>query len=200
MGHLRVEGADSGNDLHEQVRPLAVHKAADDHDGDHTRVAAGGIRGEHAGIDRVGNDGNAVGGDPGAEHGVLAGSVRNADAMVDVREGELEHLVHVDAPQVREAVEGVVGEDGAVAESARVEQALVAESGEGLVAVQDGYPLANEDGTEEGEGAPEGGEGVLEEEREAGGVVDFEAVGHPPDTRAVAIGVGENHDLGRRGG
>ena len=93
----------------------------------------------------------------------------------------------------------MVGEDGAVAESARVEEGLVAEGGEGLVAVQDGYPLANEDGAEEGEGAPEGREGVLEEEGEARGVVDFEAVGHPTDTRAVAIGMGENHDLGRVG-
>lgn len=68
------------------------------------------------------------------------------------------------------------------------------------MAVQHGYPLTDEDGAEQREGAPQGGEGVLEEEGEARGVVHFEAVGHPTYTCTRAVGVGEDYDLRRVGG
>lgn len=79
--------------------------------------------------------------------------VRDADDVVDVAEGELEQFVRHDAGCVAEAEKRVVGEDGAQAHRARVQDALVAQVAEGGVSVDDLDLLANEDLPEEWEGA-----------------------------------------------
>lgn len=89
----------------------------------------------------------------------------------------------------------MIGEDDSVSHCSRVHQGLVAEGGEGLVAVDDGDPLASEDGSNDGESAVDGGESVLHSERLPGDVVDFESTCHVSDSRAVTVSVSHHHDL-----
>lgn len=79
--------------------------------------------------------------------------VRDADDVVDVAEGEFEQFVRHDAGCVAEAEQRVVGEDGAQAHRARVQDALVAQVAERGMSVDNLDLLADEDLPEQWEGA-----------------------------------------------
>lgn len=99
------------------------------------------------------------------------------------------------APDVSEPVEGVIGEDDSVSHGPGVHQGFVTEGGEGLVAVNDGDSLADEDGSDDGKGSVDGGESVLHSERSPRDVVDFEPAGHVSDSGAVTVSMRHHHYL-----
>lgn len=101
----------------------------------------------------------------------------------------------MDAPDISEAVEGVISEDDSVSHGPGVHQRFVTEGGEGLMAVNDGDALASEDGSDDGKGSVDGGESVLHSERSPGNVVDFESTCHVSDSRAVPISMRHHHNL-----
>lgn len=206
---------DAGDGGGEEVGALVVEEAGYDDDGDHVAGAeadgrdlgdevapgrlgrVGGVvaGAEVFGDDGVGDDGDHEGVEGGAQDGVLLAGVADAYAVVYVAEGELEHLVGEDAGGVGEAEERVVGEDGAQAHGAGVEDPLVAEAAQAAVAVDDLDALADADVAEDGEEGEDGGKGGLAVDDEEGHVVDLEAVGQVADALAVVVGVGDDDDL-----
>ncbi|KAL1844434.1 hypothetical protein VTK73DRAFT_2564 [Phialemonium thermophilum] len=121
--------------------------------------------------------------------------VAHADNVVHVAQGKLEKLVGQDAARIGKAKEGVVGEDGAQAHGAGVQDSLVAEAAETGVAVDDLDALAQHDVAEDGEEGEDAGEGGAAVDDQEGHVVDLEAVGQIAHTRAALVGVGDDDDL-----
>lgn len=91
----------------------------------------------------------------------------------------------MDAPNISKPVEGVISEYDSVSHCSGVHQGFVTESGEGLVAVNNGDSLALEDGSDDGKRSVDGGECVLHSERSPGDVVDFESARHVSDRKSV---------------
>lgn len=130
-----------------------------------------------------------------AQDGVLFAGVADADDMVDVAEGELEQLVGEDAGGVGKAKERVVGEDGAQAHGARMQDGLVAQVAEAAVAVDDVDLLADDNVAEHGEEGEDGGEGRGAVDDEKWHIVHLDAVGQVAHALAVGVFVRDDDDF-----
>lgn len=132
----------------------------------------------------------------GGAHGkVLFADVRHGDGVVDFAENEFEDLVDVEGGGIVECKEGMVCEDGFVAERLGMEEELTAKEGGGGVGVDDVDFFADEDLPKEGKAADVSEEDDLVVQGDEGAVVDFEAVGHVANTGAALVAVGEDDDL-----
>lgn len=89
----------------------------------------------------------------------------------------------------------MIGEDGAQAHGTAVEDALVTQTAEAAMAVDDLDALADEDVAEDGEAGEHRGEGGVAVDDEEGHMVDLEAVGEVADALAVVVGVGDDDDF-----
>ena len=119
----------------------------------------------------------------------------HADAVIYVAEDKLEQLVGQDARGVSEPKERMIGKDGPQPHGSRVENALVAQAAQAPVAVDDFYPLPNEDVSEDGKEGEDGGEGGLAVDDEEGHVVDLEPVGEMADALAVVVRMRDDDDF-----
>ena len=89
----------------------------------------------------------------------------------------------------------MIGKDGSQAHSARMQDALVAETTETAMTMDNFNLLTNADVAEDGETGKDGGERGLAVDDEKGDVVDLEAVGEIANALAVVVGVRDDDDL-----
>jgi len=103
--------------------------------------------------------------------------MRDADDMVDIREGKFEKLVHDNTAGVRKSKEGMIGEAGFEAHGSSMDDGLVTHGGEGLMSMDDRYPFSEDDGSKDGKESIEGGRSGGLEDDQHGNMVDLETVG-----------------------
>lgn len=103
--------------------------------------------------------------------------MRYTDNVVDIRESELQELVHDNTAWIREPKERVICEAGLEAHGARVDDGLVAHGGEGLVAMNDRDPFAQHDRSEDGEESIDSWRGGFLEDDHHGHMVYLQTVG-----------------------
>lgn len=115
--------------------------------------------------------------------------------MVHVAERKLEQLVGQDARRVCKPKERMIRKDGTQAHGAGVQDALVAQTTEAPMAVDNLDALADADVPQHGEEGEDGGEGGVAVDDEEGHVVDLEAVGEVAHALAVAVRVRDDDDL-----
>lgn len=152
-------------------------------------------RAEVVGNNSIGNDRDHERVKGRSEDGVLFARVADANDVVDVAEGELEQLVGQDTGSVCEAKETVVGEDGAQAHGAGVENGLVAQTAETGMAVDNVDALADDYVAEDGEEGEDGGEGRLAVHDKEGHVVDLEPIGQVAHSAAAVVLMRDDDDL-----
>lgn len=119
----------------------------------------------------------------------------NADDVVYITEDELKQLIGQDAGGIGKAKERVVGKDCSQAHGPGMEQALVAETAQTAMAVDNLDLLPQHNVAEDGKEGEDGGEGGVTVYDGKGDVVDLDAVGEVPDALSVVVGMGHDNDL-----
>ena len=143
----------------------------------------------------IGDDGNHRGIERRTKNGVLLAGVAHTYYVVHVAEGELQHLVGENAGCIGKAEERVVCKDRANAHRSCMQDGFVTKVTQAPMAVDNVDVLAQNDISEkgkEGEDCGKGSASVYDEERT---VVDLYAVGEPPNTSSVVVGVGDDDDF-----
>lgn len=121
--------------------------------------------------------------------------MRDANDVVDIREGELEELVHDNTAGIRESKERMIREAGFETHGARVDDGLVAHRGEGLVSMNDRYPLPQDNCPEDRKESVECRRGSVLKDNLHGDMVNFEPVGQTPNPAPAAIGVCDDNNF-----
>lgn len=119
----------------------------------------------------------------------------HADAVIDIAQGKLEQLVGQDAGGVCESKERMIGKDGPQPHGPGMQDALVAQTAEAAMAVDNLDTLPNADVAQNGKEGEDGGERGVTVDDEKGHVVDLEAVCEVADALAVVVGVRDDDDL-----
>lgn len=107
--------------------------------------------------------------------------------MIHITQCELQQLVGQDRSCIGKPEKRMVGEDSSKAHGSRVEDSLTTEATETGMAVDNLNLLSNHDIAENREEGKDGREGRFSVDHEEGDVVDLEAIGEVPNTRAALV-------------